>query len=56
MKLPLSLLLPLTLVANLATAEEMMRYEVSITNITKGQSFTPQLTMTILINTRMSLV
>lgn len=46
MKFRLTIMLTLFLAANLATAEEMMRYEVSITNITQGQTFTPQLVAT----------
>ena len=46
MKLHLSLLPALILASNLVSAEEMMHYEVSITNITKGQTFTPQLVAT----------
>ena len=46
MKFRLTLMLTLFLAANLAAAEEMMHYEVSITNITKGQAFTPRLAAT----------
>ncbi|NOQ65438.1 MAG: hypothetical protein GQ582_13085 [Methyloprofundus sp.] len=46
MKSTLSLSAALILTANLVSAEEMMRYEVSLTNITKGQAFTPQLIAT----------
>ncbi|NOQ14595.1 MAG: hypothetical protein GQ583_08995 [Methyloprofundus sp.] len=46
MKFRLTIILTLFLAANLATAEEMMRYEVSITNITLGQTFTPRLVAT----------
>ena len=46
MKLSLSLSIALILTTNLASAEDMMRYEVSITNITKGQAFTPQFVAT----------
>lgn len=46
MKSRLILIITLFLAADLASAEEMMRYEVSITNITKGQTFTPRLVAT----------
>ncbi|NOR80678.1 MAG: hypothetical protein GQ529_07585 [Methyloprofundus sp.] len=42
----LTIMLTLFLAANLVSAEGMMRYEVSITNLTKGQTFTPQLVAT----------
>jgi len=43
MKLQFTLLLSLLLSANLVFADKIKQYEVSITNVTKGQSFTPQL-------------
>ena len=46
MEFRLSIILPLLLSTNLAFADKMKRYEVSITNTTKGQSFTPQLVAT----------
>ncbi len=43
-RLPLAL--TLLFVTNLVFSEDMKQYEVSITNITKGQGFTPQLVAT----------
>jgi Spondin_N len=42
----LSVTLGLSLVSILAVAEHSVRYEVTITNITPGQTFTPQLVVT----------
>ncbi len=38
--------LTLSLAASTANAQSNARYEVTITNITPGQSFTPQLVVT----------
>ena len=46
MKYQFTLILSLLVSANLAFADGQKRYEVSITNITKGQNFTPQLVAT----------
>jgi len=46
MKFKITIILSLLLSANLVFADKMKRYEVSITNITKGQTFTPQLVLT----------
>lgn len=46
MRFRLSLMLTLVLSANQATADGMKQYEVSITNITRGQTFTPQFVAT----------
>jgi len=46
MKLRLILILPILLSATQVFADQMRRYEVSITNTTKGQTFTPQLVTT----------
>lgn len=43
MKVRLIMSLALVLATNLAFADKYKKYEVSITNITKGQAFTPQL-------------
>ena len=46
MRFRLALMLSLLLSANLTFADKMKRYEVSITNVTKGQTFTPQFVAT----------
>jgi len=46
MKFRLILILPILLSATQVFADQMRRYEVSITNTTKGQTFTPQLVTT----------
>jgi len=46
MKFKMTIILSLLLSANLVFADKMKRYEVSIINITKGQTFTPQLVFT----------
>jgi len=46
MKFQLTLILSLLLSINLAFAGDMKLYEVSITNVTKGQIFTPQIVAT----------
>ena len=46
MTMRFKLLMILLLSSNLAFAENGPRYEISITNITKGQTFTPQLVVT----------
>lgn len=46
MKFRVTLILSLLLSANLVFADKMKLYEVSITNVTKGQTFTPQLVAT----------
>ena len=38
--------LTLTLATGIAAAQPGVRYEVTITNVTPGQSFTPQLVVT----------
>jgi len=46
MKSQFTLILSLLISANFAFADGLIFYEVSITNVTKGQSFTPQLVAT----------